>query len=194
MKKALIIIAVTLTALILTVAVVGFSIIALVAWVWGGNRFSPEDAMEAVSLGSSQWEKIETEDCHFYYRTIADCYEVSAESNMADRIYYVTPVTKTKIGMWRATPDPRSLPVYSEGTKTAVARLVSVESDGSYHNFLIPVIDGTEPPSLPDALAKSCFEIIIDGREVELFRQSYFTTDTEVYKFEINGRTLVVGN
>ena len=61
MKKLImtILLAIIISLLILSISACGF-----VSWVWGGNRFSPEAAMEAVSLGSSQRERIETVNCY----------------------------------------------------------------------------------------------------------------------------------
>lgn len=194
MNKALKTVLITLLVIVLVLALIGFSIIAFVSWVWGGNRFSPEDAMEAVSLGSSQRERIEVEGCYFYYTTLADDYETSADSNMADCIQHVTPVTKNNIGMWHAVTRPSSYPVYIEGTENYVGSFVVEELDGVYHNFFIPSVGGTNPPTLPDILADGYSVITVDGEDIELFNHSYFTTETEVVKFEINGTKLVVGN
>ena len=68
------------------------------------------------------------------------------------------------------------------------------ELDGVYHNFFIPSVGGTNPPTLPDILADGYSVITVDGEDIELFKHSYFTTETEVVKFEINGTKLVVGN
>ena len=192
--KALKTVSIALLVIVLLLALIGFSIIAFVSWVWGGIRFSPEDAMEAVSLGSSERERIEVEGCYFYYTTIGDDYEISEDSNMADCIQYVTPVIKNNIGMWNAVTRPSSHPVYIEGTETYVGSFIAEKLDGAYHNFFIPSVGGTNSPTLPDTLADGYSVITVDGEDIELFKHSYFTTETEVVKFEINGTKLVVGN
>ena len=192
MNKALRIILLILLAIVFTLGSIGFCITAFVSWVWGGIRFSPEAAMEAVSLGSSEWERIESEDCYFYYRTFEDRYETSED--MSDWICDVTPVRKNGIGMWYASPDPGGYEVCMEGTETKVGYFIPIEVDGVYHNFFLPSTGGTNPPTLPALLSDGYTNAVVDGREHELFKHSYFVTESAVEKFEINGRMLIIDN
>ena len=193
MNKALKKLLIASSVIVLALALITLGIISFVSWVWGGTRFSPEDAMEAVSLGSSERARIEAKGCYFYYTTIADDYEASADSNMADCIQHVTPVTKNSIGMWHAVTRPSRYPIYIEGTEAYVGSLVVEELDGVYHNFFLPSVGGANPPTLPDAFADGYTVITVDGEDIELFKHSYFTTETEVVKFEINGTVFTVG-
>ena len=111
---------------------------------------------------------------------------------MADCIQRVTPVTKNNIGMWHAVTRPNGYPVYVEGTDTYVGHLIVEEIDGVYHNFFIPSLGGTNPPTLPDFLADGYSVITVNGESIELYKHSYFTTEFAVEEFEINGTKLVV--
>lgn len=178
--------------LVLLLVLIGVGISAFVSYVWGGNRLSPEEAMEAVGIGSSRRERIEAEGCCFYYETFADCYESCGDSDMSDCIRYVTPVVKTGFGMWHAITKPRKSLVYIDGTESEVGFFISHEVSGVYHNFFIPSDGGTNPPTFPDVLGEGCSSVTVNGEGTELFRHSYFVTETAVAQFEINGAKLVI--
>ncbi len=161
-----------------------------VSWVFGGTRFSPEEAMEAVGIGASKQEYIEIEDCRFYYQTTADCFESCGE--LADWIYGVTPVKK-KNRMWSANPNPRSYPAYTDGAEESIVAVIPVEVNGKYHNFLIPDYIGGDTVSLPEAFPRTCTEITVNESKLALFRHSYFVTDEPVSEFEIDGIRFKIG-
>ena len=192
MNKTIKIILLVAVVAIASLLIASLLLVGFVSWVWGGNRFSPEAAMEAVGLGSSQQERIEVAGGYFYYTTVADDYEISADSNMTDCISHVTPVIKNNVGMWRAVAQPQTYPVYIEGTETYVGQLVVETIDGVHHNFFIPSLGGTNPPTFPDVLADGYSVIAVEGQDLELFKHSYFTTETEVIGFEINDTAFIV--
>lgn len=191
MKKALKIILIVLLILALSLGMVGCGIIGFVSWVWGGVRFSPDAAMEAVGIGYAQQPRIEGEDCYFYYSTFADDYYEGEE--MDDWICRVTPVRKSGWFMWHATPDPRGELVYTEEEQQAVGRLIAVEVSGKFYNFFLITDGGTNPPSFPAALADGYTHVSVNGERIEVFKHSYFVTDAPVEVFEINGTRMVVG-
>ena len=180
-----------------TIALCG---ILLIAWVWG-TRFSPEAALEAVSGSYGVHEPIEGETCCFYYLTVDDVYDVENEDwDMCDAILRVMPVQKSSSFTWYATPDPdsRSVYAYVEGAKIYVGRFQSYESRGVYHNFFIPDVyppDFDAQPhvfAMPDVLGDGYTVVTVNGEDMELFRHSYFTTDSPVEAFIVNGVELMV--
>ncbi len=187
MNKAVKIFLVLLFALTLAVALIGCG----VSWVWGGARFFPKDAMEAVSIGAGKQEHIVADSCYFYYRTVAD--EYGAVGELDGWICQVTPVKQNGIGMWSADPDSRGRLVYTEDVAESIAALVVVESNGKYHNFLIPFFVYGEAPSLPEGFPSVCNKICVNDAEYELFKHSYFVTEAEVTEFEIDGKSFTVG-
>ncbi len=189
MNKTIKIILTVLLSIVLTVNLVGCGITGFVSWVWGGVRFTPEEAMEAVGIGASKQERIEAEDCYFYYETIADNYESAGES--ADWIYTVTPVKKQN-GMWSASTNPRSHVVYTNGE--GVGTIISYEINGKYHNFIIPFVTGGETATLPNGFPIIYDKVAVNGIEINLFKHSYFVTDIEVKEFEISGTEFTVDN
>ena len=190
MKKALKIILIVLLILTLSLGMVGCGIVGFVSWVWGGVRFSPDAAMEAIGIGHSQRERIEGEDCYFYYSTFADRYYEG--DHLGDWICDVTPVEKNGL-LWNATPEPRGEFVYSDGEQETVGYFYCFEVDGRYHNFLIPDVGGTNPPSFHAALADGYTHVCVNGEQIEVFKHSYFVTDAPVEALEINGTRMVVG-
>ncbi len=190
MKKTLKIILIILLVVALGISMVGCGIIGFVSWVWGGVRFSPDAAMEAIGIGHSQQERVEGEDCYFYYSTFADRYYEGED--MDDWICAVTPVERSGWFMWNATPDPRGEFVYIEGTQQQMGLLVCVEADGKFYNFFLISDGNTNPPSFPDPLADGYTHVTVNGEQLEMFKHSYFVTDAEVEAFEINGTRLVV--
>lgn len=182
-----------MTGIVLSIALIGVLISAFVMWVWGGFRFSPEAAMEAVSLGSSQRQHIKAENCYFYYETFDECY-YEAE-NYSDWICDVTLVRKDAvgaIGMWYAEPNPRGYTVYEKETNESAGFLLSVEEGGKYHNFFIPSVISSDPLAFPDFLSEGYNAITVGGAKTELFCHSYFVTETKLGEFEINDTVLIV--
>ena len=190
MKKTVIIIISIVLALAVLILSVTVGMIGFVSWVFGGVRFSPEAAMEAVGIGASEAERIEGDGVYFYYHTIAEMY--SDLDNMTDWIYSVTPVRQNGIGMWYASPDPRSYSVYLEGESEWIGSFVFVEIDGTFHNFFLPAVLNTEPSSLSEALSEDYTSVTVRGQTIDVFKHSYFVTEDEVAFFDINGTTFVI--
>lgn len=176
----------------------GLGITGFVSWVWGGVRFSPEAAMEALSLSSSDGERIEGEDCYFYYRTFGEVYGVTGE--MSDAICYFTPVLKNSVGMWYAVadlPEKYSSRVYEKESGEEVGVLTFVEVEGRYHNFFVPNYTRDtlgEDIIFPEIFSDAYTRITVDGKEKELFGHSYFMSGAKIDSFEINGYLLETKN
>ncbi len=185
------VVVIAIVAAVVTVALVGIGIAGFVSWVWGGIRFTPDDAMEAVGIGASEQPRIATDNTYYYYETISDIY---GEHPFGDWIIYITPVEQNDIGMWYAITNPRSEFVYIEGDTEAVADFFSFEEDGKYHNFLIPHFTWGDSPALPDAFPKDYNKLSIGDVELDMFRHSYFVTVIEVEEFEIDGVKFTIGN
>ncbi len=152
---------------------------------------SPEAAMEGIGIGHSQRERIEADGCYFYYTTVS--YHVENAGELGDWICEVTPVQKNEIGMWHATVDPRSYVVHAEGGSETVAYLVTEEVNGIYHNFLIPEFQWEEEVSLPDGIPSDYAFVHVHGKDVEIFKHSYFVTYAEVKEFTLSGIKFTVG-
>ena len=119
MRKALKIIFIILLVIILLFALIGFSISFLVSWVWGGIRFTPDAAIEAVGLKLSEREYIINDDIYFYYDTA---------EHMDDWIDDVIIVKQNGMGMWYAvTNPPNNSSVYVEDTGEWVGKLMYIE-------------------------------------------------------------------
>ncbi len=179
---------------VLLLALIGFGITAFVGWVWGGMRFSPEAAIEAVGLHSSEKPRIEAGDCYFYYDTFEGYDRFQASEDKSDWIAYVTPVMKNEFGLWYARPKPHTNTVYIDGTEEDVGYIIPVEADGVYHNFFIPNLYGTDTLTLHDCLSDGYSCVVVEGQEIELFKHSYFVTENAVESFEINGTKFTVSN
>ncbi len=160
-----------------------------ISWIWGGTRYTPEDAMEAVGVGHSKQERIEADGCYFYYQTVSEFFENPGQ--IGQWLYTVTPVRKNEAGMWYASPDPRSYIVKTEDG-TAVGSIIPLEVNGNYHNFFIPEYVGNESVSLPDALPGNYESVVVDGNGIELYKHCYFVTKQEVRAFEIGDVKLLV--
>ncbi len=190
-KGRLLVAGAILVAMAMLLLAAGVGIAAFVSWTWGGVRPSPEAAMEAVGIGASQKARIDVGGGYVYYTTVADHYENAGD--IGEWIAEVTPVRKNGIGMWYATPDPRSHMVYTKGDGQSVGTLITVEADGRYHNFFIPFFEGNDPVTLPKGLPGGYDTVWIDGEAHTLRYHSYFVTDAAVNAFEMGGATLVVG-
>ncbi len=153
-------------------------------------HLSPEAAMEGIGIGHSNQERIEADGCYFYYQTVADNYENAGE--IGDWLYTVTPVRKGDIGMWYASPDPRSYIVKAEENDKSVGSIASVKLNGKYHNFFIPFFENNDPVTLPDELPNNYETITFNSNELTLFKHSYFVTDEAVKEFEIGGLKFIV--
>lgn len=182
MKKAMKTALKTLAVIVFIIVLTGFSIAAFVSWVWGGVRFTPEAAVEAISLGYSNNQYFEADDYRFYYRTLAD----------DDWICDVTPVSRNAIGMYTATADPRSYPIIVEETGEYAGELITFESENCYYNFYIPPTNGYDPEAIPDFVKAEYDGVIVNGEEIELYKRSYFITETDIDEFEINEIVLSV--
>ncbi len=191
MKKAVRHILKFLAGVILLFALLGCLLVAFVSWVWGGVRFSPEAAMEAVGQGAGRQEFIQADGYRFYYTTVADLCGSTAGSD--DRICEVTPVAQNGIGMWYAIPKPPSRPVYAEGVDAAVGHLISVTVDGAYHYFFLLYFEGNGDTELPENLPKTYDRLLVEGEELPLQKHCYFFTDVKVEAFEIDGVRFTVG-
>ncbi len=146
---------------------------------------SPESAMEAIGIGNSKQERIEVDGCYFYYQTVADNFENSGD--IGEWLYMVTPVRKSDFGMWYASSDPHSYIVKAVETDNSVGSIVSVELNGEYHNFFIPNFENNDPVTLPEELPSNYETVTFEGKEIELFKHTYFVTGQEVKAFEISG-------
>ncbi len=151
---------------------------------------SPDAAMEAVGIGSSQRARFGVDGCYFYYQTVADNFDNPGQ--IGDWLYVVTPVRKGDLGLWYASPDPRSYVVKSAAEGKAVGTLVPVQVNGDYHNFFIPFFEGNDPVALPQGLPRSYDRVTVGGQEIELFQHAYFVTQEAVETFEIGGMAFVV--
>lgn len=194
MKKTAKIALTVLLVVSVTALAVFSAICAFVSWVWGGMRFSPEAAMEAVSIDSSQMEYIQADGCRFYYQTLSDVDTESDLGEMEDCIGNVRPVLKSKLGMWYAVTRPESLPIRAEGDETVIGKLVQTELDGEYHNFIIPFLAGYDRYTEENAFASGYTDITLDGESTELFKHSYFITECEVDDFYIADQRFTIGD
>ena len=109
-----------------------------VAWVWGGIRFTPDDAIEAVGLGLSRNEKIQTKDYTFY---------IDAFQTDDDWIEYVYPVEQTDIGMYHAITrlGKYSSAVYIGEDLIRVGRLITMEGENCFYHFCLCCLPSAQP-------------------------------------------------
>ena len=175
LKGVLIILLITVLALF----VIGFGIILCVSWVFGGVRFTPDAAVEAASLTSSERPCIKADGVCFYYET--------AEGR-EDWICDVMIAEQNNIGLWHPVTDPRNnYPIYIEDTGEWAGTLMYVKKNGVYHNFYIPPVSGYDESTVPDFVKEGYTHITVGGEMIEPFKHSYFTTEYAVEEIEING-------
>ncbi len=195
-KKLLIV----LISVVLVIALVGFVLVAFINWVFIGTRFTPEAAIEAVSMPMSQQEYIEAKGIRVYYRTIGDSYDQAGEM-YADWPCELYPVIRNHVGMWYAvTRGLGGGPVYPYGSGESVGYLFCEEIDGTYHYFFRPdfrrenLSDGTGPMILPEGLPDDYDTVTVNGTTYRLETHTYFMTNFEVDEFELGGSKYVVEN
>lgn len=184
-NKSLKIILITLAVIVLVIALIAFGMIAFVYWVFIGARFTPKAAMEGMSLGSSDWERIEIDGSYFYLDT---------EDGKEDWICGVVPVEKTEIGLWAAHPRYPKRTITIPGSDKFAGYIISVEGKDCWYNFYIPPISGYDPESIPEFVTDGYDSVTAEGREIEVYKHCYFITKEKIKEFEINGVKLVVGN
>ena len=157
-----------------------------VAWVWGGIRFTPDDAIEAVSLGKSQNEKIQTDDYTFYIETFLD------KDDWLENVY---PVTKTDLGMYHAITrlGQYTQGVYIGADLKLVGRLITLEGENAFYHFFIPEVEDYDPLVLPPELPTDYNSIVIEGKEIEVYKHSYFVTKNLFKTFSIDSIKFQVG-
>ena len=157
-----------------------------VAWVWGGIRFTPDDAIEAVSLNKSKNEKIQTDDYTFYIETFLD---------KDDWIENVYPVAKTDLGMYHAITrlGQYTQGVYIGADLKQVGRLITLEGENAFYHFFIPEIEDYDPLVLPLEVPTDYNSVVIDGETIEIYKHSYFITKNLFKNFSINCIAFQVG-
>lgn len=183
MNKTLKTVLTVLIVAILSLALIGFSIVALIAWVFGGARFTPDAAIEAASLGASERPCIKTDGLYFYYET-----ELGGEW-----ISDIMIARQNGVGMWNPVTAPRdNYPVYVKSTGEWAGMLIFIEKDGVYHNFYIPPVSGYDEETVPDFVKEGYSTVTVNGSELEPFKHSYFTTESEITELTINGVILSI--
>jgi hypothetical protein len=184
-KTVLLTVLIVLLVLCMALLLVGACIVAFVSWVWGGIRFTPDMAIEAVSLNASERESIALDGICFYYR----CAE-GAEDYISD----VMMVERNGIGMWYAVTNPvDDYPLYDKQTGERIGCIVCAENGGKWHSFLIFDCLSQYYKDTPDFLSRGFDSILADGESVDVFKHSYFVTDTAPSELTIGETTLVVG-
>ena len=184
-KKTVTVIAVicaVLVSSILLVATAGAAMIAFVGWVWGGMRFSPQAAMECVSLGSSELPYFEDDGWRFYYET---------DYSNSDWICEVRPVEKQGL-LWHAITRPSMSRVSVADSGADAGSIYMQECGNEIHVFYIPPISGYPEGYAPDFIADGYDKVTVNGEEIAVFKHSYFTVDEPLDSFVIDGNLLLI--
>ena len=183
-NKSLIIalICVVLVGSVLLTASVGVAITASIGWVWGGMRFTPEAAMECVSLGSSGLPYLEADGWRFYYET---------DYNDSDWICEVRPVEKQGL-FWHAVTRPSARRVTVADSEADAGRIYMQECGNEVHVFYIPPINGYPEDYAPEFIADGYDSVTVDGEEISVFKHSYFVVNKIFDSFIIDGNLLVI--
>ncbi len=184
-KSVILTVLIVLLVISMALLLVGACIVAFVSWVWGGVRFTPDMAIEAVSLNAGERESITVDGLCFYY----ECAE-----GADDYIRDVMIVEQNGIGMWYAVTNPvDDYPLYDKQTGERVGVIVYVEREGTWYSFLIFDCLNQYDIATPSFISSGFSSILADGKIVDVFKHSYFLTDFEPTEICIGETTLVVG-
>lgn len=184
MKTVLKVFLIVALVVILVIAMIGASITFLVAWTFGGYRFSPDEAAYVANASFRDTAySFEVDGYYFYYKT---------DEGREDWIRDVVFVVKNEIGMYRPVyDDDHCRYLYMKETADWAGDFAVLEGENCYYNFYLAPPEGyLASEGRYDFVKDWDGSITVDGQKIQLDKHSYFVTETKITEFEVNGVTL----